>query len=146
MINKPFYASGLYFSCKRCSACCRYEAGFVYLSRKDIDKLTSVLKIEEKSFLEKYCRWVNDWQGREVLSLKERANKDCIFWDSGCTVYPARPLQCSAFPFWESIVSSAKNWEVTASGCPGINSGALHSEKAIEQSIKQRVCEPIINR
>jgi len=93
-----------------------------------------------------YCRWVTDMQGKIALSLKEKSNKDCIFWDSNCTVYRARPLQCRTFPFWESIVASAQNWEVTASGCPGINSGALHTAKAIEQNIKLRDCEPIINK
>ena len=146
MTKKPFYASGLYFSCKRCSACCRYEAGFVFLSEKDLDKLACGLKMEIKRFTNIYCRWVIDWQGKEVLSLKEKANKDCIFWDSGCTVYNARPLQCRTFPFWESIIASSQNWEAAASGCPGINSGALHTGKVIEQNIKLRICEPIINK
>ena len=146
MTNKPFYASGLNFSCKRCSSCCRYDAGFVFLSEKDLEKLSRELKIDSSRFIKVYCRWVMDWQGKEVLSLKEKSNKDCVFWDSSCTVYHARPLQCRTFPFWESIVSSAQNWEITASGCPGINSGTLHTEKAINENVESRIREPIINR
>jgi len=146
MTNKPFYASGLNFSCKRCSACCRYDPGFVFLSEKDLEKLSCELKMDNSRFIKKYCRWVMDWQGKEVLSLKEKANKDCIFWDSSCTVYQARPLQCRTFPFWESIAASAQSWEVTACECPGINSGTLHSGKEIDENIKSRIREPIINR
>jgi len=102
--------------------------------------------MDKTGFIKAYCRWVKDWQGREVLSLKEKLNKDCIFWDSLCTVYEARPLQCRTFPFWESIVASAKSWEIAASGCPGMNSGNLHSGEAILEYIKLRDAEPVLNR
>ena len=102
--------------------------------------------MENNSFVRTYCRWVINWQGKEALSLKEKSNKDCIFWDHGCTVYNVRPLQCISFPFWESILSSAKNWELAASGCPGMNTGKLHSEKAIGEYIKTLVREPIIKK
>ena len=146
MTNAPFYASGLKFSCRRCSACCRHEAGFVFLSQKDAEKLAARLKMDMGGFIKTYCRWVKDWRGEEVLSLKEKYNYDCIFWDSGCTVYEARPLQCRTFPFWESVVSSVHGWEIAASGCPGINSGELHTEKAIGECIRLRNREPIINK
>jgi len=144
MTDAPFYASGLKFSCKRCSSCCRYDAGFVFLSEKDLEKLISALKMDRNSFLKTYCRWVTDWNGKEVLSLKEKSNKDCILWDSGCTVYASRPLQCVSFPFWESIVSSPQAWEIAATGCPGINSGALHSASEIGEYVKMRSDEPVI--
>jgi hypothetical protein len=146
MENTPFYASGLKFSCKRCSSCCRYDAGFVFLSQKDINNLCFALKMDKNSFLKTYCRWVADWKGDEVLSLKEKSNKDCILWDNGCTVYLSRPLQCISFPFWESIVSSKENWEMAGSGCPGVNNGDLHTEQAIKQRVQLRISQPIINR
>jgi Fe-S-cluster containining protein len=146
MANIPFYASGLKFSCKRCSSCCRYESGFVFLSEKDLKKLVSQTKMDNSSFISVYCRWVTDWQGKEVLSLKEKHNKDCIFWDSGCMIYQSRPLQCITFPFWESVISSEYTWEAAASGCPGINTGSLHSGKEIGQYLELRTTEPIINR
>ena len=92
--QKQFFSSGLKFSCKRCSACCRYDSGFVYLSENDVEKLTLLLKINRNSFLSEFCRWVKDWKGEDVLSLKEKPNKDCILWEAGCTVYDARPVQC----------------------------------------------------
>lgn len=98
------------------------------------------------SFIDTYCRWVIDWQGKEVLSLKEKSNKDCIFWDSGCMIYSARPLQCVTFPFWENVISSAYNWKTAASGCPGINTGELHSGTEIGQYLELRTSEPIVYR
>ena len=146
MKNEPFYTCGLKFSCKRCSSCCRYDSGFVFLSENDMEKLTAKLKMERNSFLKTYCRWVTNWEGREVLSLKEKPNKDCILWDEGCTVYEERPLQCRVFPFWENIVASAQTWKIAASGCPGINYGHVYTGRAIEKRIKMRASEPIINR
>ena len=146
MTDAPFYASGLRFSCKRCSACCRYDSGFVFLSQKDLEKLAAEQKLDESGFVKTYCRWVMDWQGKEVLSLKEKANKDCIFWDSGCTVYEKRPLQCRTFPFWQSITASVKAWEIAASGCPGMNSGELHTCREIDECVKMRIAEPILNK
>ena len=147
MKNTSFYACGLKFSCVRCSSCCRYDSGFVYLTEKDLLKLITVLNINRNTFLNTYCRWVSDWGGNEVLSLKEKSNYDCIFWEtSGCTVYSSRPVQCITFPFWENIMASKENWETAASGCPGINTGKMYSEKAISDIIRLRTSAPIINR
>jgi len=146
MGNNIFYSSGLNFSCKRCSSCCRHESGFVYLSENDIIKLLSALKTDRKVFIASYCRWVYSYEGDEVLSLKEKFNKDCILWDNGCTVYDSRPLQCVTFPFWENIVASKESWETAASGCPGMNSGELHTESAVKEKVKSRFRQPIITK
>jgi len=146
MTDAPFYVNGLKFSCKRCSACCRYDSGFVFLSQKDMEKLAAGQKMDRGGFVKTYCRWVTDWQGKEVLSLKEKSNKDCIFWDLGCTVYEERPLQCRTFPFWESITASEQAWEIAASGCPGMDTGVLHTYSEIDGYIKMRTSEPILNR
>jgi hypothetical protein len=138
--------NGLRFSCKRCSSCCREASGYVFLSDNDLQKLASVLKMDKKSIIAVYCRWVTDWKGEEVLSLKEKSNMDCILWDNGCTVYTSRPLQCITFPFWDSVIATEQNWEIAASGCPGMNSGDLHTKYKIDENIKLRISQPIINR
>jgi len=146
MEKEPFYANGLKFSCRRCSSCCRHDPGFVFLSEKDLKNLVTALKMDKEGFLKTYCRWVTDWKGEEVLSLKEKSNKDCILWDNGCTVYDARPLQCITFPFWESIVLLEKNWEIASEGCPGINNGEIHTKETVVRNIQLRASEPIINK
>ena len=150
--ESPFYSQGLRFSCTRCSACCRYESGYVFLSMKDVSRLRVNMKMGYEEFTTAFCRWIPSVNGAEQLSLKEKPNFDCIFWvsdESGggtCSVYEHRPLQCRAFPFWLSILSSRKTWKMAAQDCPGIDRGELHSHDSIEKWLAQRKKEPIIER
>ncbi|MDR0403484.1 MAG: YkgJ family cysteine cluster protein [Treponema sp.] len=146
MKKDPFYAPGLRFSCIRCSSCCRYESGFVFLSRKDAELLAEKQEMEYTTFVKTFCRWVPAAGfGRESrLSLREKANFDCIFWDEGCTVYDCRPLQCRSFPFWESIMRSEAVWKNL--DCPGKDRGTLHGPDKIEGYLEKRRKEPIIKR
>ena len=145
---KGFYARGLRFSCTRCSACCRFEPGFVFLSDRDVSTLKNALKLGEKEFLDLYCRWIPNEDGKSRLSLKEKSNYDCVFWaeKAGCRVYEARPLQCVSFPFWPSVVKDEDSWEMTAGECPGMNHGIIHSSGSIEKWLSTRKSEPIIEQ
>lgn len=139
-----FYREGLRFECTRCSRCCRFDPGFVFLSYHDLDRLQKKTGMERAAFLEKYCRavYVN---GVYRLSLKEKDNYDCIFWrDGGCTVYDARPLQCSTYPFWEDNLRDAESWNRLEESCPGINKGQLHPREEIDRLLRMRKEEPVI--
>ena len=128
MLNsEAFYKNGLVFSCQRCSNCCRLEPGYVYLSENDLTKLLDWFKLERDVFISDYCRWTPYYDGSEVLALKEKKNYDCIFWDKGCAVYDARPLQCRTFPFWDYIIHDEESWLTCSKDCPGINKGTFHS-------------------
>jgi len=152
--KSPFYTGGLNFSCKRCSACCRFESGYVFLSWKDVCLLGTALNMEFKDFIKTYCRWIPSVNGDHQLSLKEKSNYDCIFWnskldtvvDGGCSIYDSRPLQCRAFPFWTSILCDEKSWETSAHSCPGMGSGAHHSRDSIEKWLALRLNEPIMSK
>jgi Fe-S-cluster containining protein len=146
MMKEPFYAGGLRFSCTRCSACCRYESGYVFLSEKDVKRLAAECQMDYTNFVEIYCRWVPAGGGRERLSLKEKSNFDCIFWKEGCSVYTARPLQCRTFPFWRSIVDSPSSWAMAASGCPGMGKGGVVAREEIEARLEARKAEPVLSR
>jgi Fe-S-cluster containining protein len=146
MPEEPFYAEGLCFSCTRCSACCRFDPGYVFLSKKDADVLAGMLKIGYTEFVETYCRWVSAAGGSAQLSLKEKSNYDCIFWKEGCRVYEGRPVQCRTFPFWPSILASPDAWKSAARSCPGMGKGELHNREHIESCLKARRQEPCINR
>jgi Fe-S-cluster containining protein len=146
MHQEPFYAPGLRFSCTRCSACCRYDPGYVFLSQKDAQTLAKTLKMYYINFIEVYCRWIPQGGGWEQLSLKEQSNYDCIFWKDGCSVYEGRPLQCRTFPFWQSILNSPEAWEGAAAECPGIGKGRLYTREHIESCLARRRVEPIITR
>ena len=151
MKNQPFYANGLHFSCVRCSNCCRYESGYVYLSKNDLCRLADEFKMDLNEFIKIWCRWVPIDNSRDRLSLKEKSNFDCIFWgnrdgEEGCEVYKLRPLQCRAFPFWNHIILSEDAWNNAKLKCPGINMGEWHSKNQIEKWVFQIEDEPIIER
>jgi Fe-S-cluster containining protein len=146
--KEPFYAGGLRFSCTRCSSCCRFEPGFVFLSEKDVFLLAAPFHLAYTEFVEIYCRWVPmDIAGgkrRERLSLREKTNNDCIFWDGGCSVYEHRPLQCRTFPFWPSNLLSPERWDAASAFCPGMGRGALHEMAEIEAALARQAAEPTL--
>jgi hypothetical protein len=146
--KRDFYAQGLRFSCERCSACCRFEPGYVFLSREDVSVLCEALKMQYGGFIEAYCRWIPAGNGTSQLSLKEKQNYDCVFWNpgngGGCLVYEKRPLQCRTFPFWISVMCDKNSWKMTAQACPGMDQGALHSRDSIKSMLAMRQMEPII--
>lgn len=134
----PWYESGLSFSCSRCSACCRGGPGFVFLAKDDLRRLLSRLSLDFPAFFETYCILVNQGTGW-AISLREKKNFDCIFWsDQGCSVYEDRPVQCSTFPFWSSIMESRMSWKEAGSDCPGIGQGELRSQEHIEERLWMR--------
>jgi len=109
--------------------------------------------MEYTAFIATWCRWVSFDRDSERLALKEKSNFDCIFWKDtgsegtvGCVAYRARPLQCRAFPFWDSVVCSPEAWETTGRACPGINSGKLHSREEIEDFLRLMGEELVIER
>jgi Fe-S-cluster containining protein len=146
MTKQPFYAGGLRFTCKRCSSCCRHESGYVFLSKEDLDALAAVQGMEQGAFIQTWCRWVSFGREVEYLSLKEKANYDCIFWKDGCLVYPGRPLQCRTFPFWDSVICSSDAWEEAGRGCPGMGQGELHNMARIDKQAQARFSQPVITR
>ncbi len=136
-MNEPFYKDGLMFECTQCSACCRFDPGYVFLSASDLKRFSDSFKMEKRDFVDKYCRIV-DMGGYKRLSLKEKENYDCIFWNGGCTVYELRPLQCRSYPFWRPFLESREAWDREAVNCPGMNKGKKHSLKVIENWLKRR--------
>jgi Fe-S-cluster containining protein len=122
----PAESLDVYFSCSRCSSCCRYESGFVFLSEHDVAELCRFSNVKKDEFIALYCRWVPYYDAHYALSLKEKSNYDCVFFDAaadGCAVYEARPVQCQTYPFWTHITASKEAWRDSAAHCPGIREG-----------------------
>ena len=101
----PWYRDGLAFSCTRCGACCTGAPGYVWVSPEEIARLAEFRGETVEQFAAKFVRRVKD-----RYSLIEKPGGDCIFWDkqAGCTVYPARPVQCQTWPFWPENVETAR--------------------------------------
>ena len=127
-----FYKNGLHFECQRCSFCCGHSPGFVYLSHRDLTALCTHFDMSEVDFARKYCRWADYYYGTQVLALLEQDNYDCILWGAGCTAYEARPVQCSAYPFWSWMLADNKTWNECAADCPGMNKGRKWSFEEID--------------
>ncbi len=140
-MSEPFYSEGLRFECTRCHACCRLEPGYVFLSERDIERLMTATRLSRTDFLARYCREVPVGEGL-MISLKEKPNYDCIFWDGGCTVYPHRPLQCQSYPFWDPNLTSRQAWSTLKGRCPGVGQGKLHSLEEIESWLAARSEDP----
>src|SRR6056297_743878 len=126
----PWWSKGLYFACLGCGRCCRGEPGAIWVTKKEIINISNSPDVEEQAFQKKFLtqRWGE-------LSLKEKQNGECIFYNTnigGCGIYSVRPLQCRLYPFWGSILESPSCWEREAGHCPGINNGRLFEYKEIE--------------
>lgn len=127
MSSKRWYREGLSFSCTRCGDCCTGAPGYVWVEREEIEALAGFLGLSIDKFGERYLRKVS---GR--YCLVEKPGGDCVFFDGGCTVYPARPTQCRTFPFWRSHLKSQRAWDEVAGECPGIGQGKLYRVEEIE--------------
>jgi Fe-S-cluster containining protein len=129
--DSPWYRDGLSFECTRCGACCTGAPGYVWVNKQEIADLAAFRGETVEEFARRFVRKVG-----EDYSLIEKPGGDCIFWDknAGCTVYPARPIQCQAWPFWPENVKSAKAWEHVTRICPGSGKGRVFSVEEIRAS------------
>lgn len=127
--KSPWYGEGLRFQCTRCGACCTGAPGYVWVTAEEMARLAEYRGESIDDFTRKYVRRV----GRRY-SLIEKPGGDCIFWDrqAGCTVYPARPVQCQTWPFWRENIESPAAWEHVTQVCPGSGKGQWFSVEEIE--------------
>ncbi len=131
MPDAPWYQNGLRFQCSQCGDCCTGAPGYVWVNKEEMAGLAAALGIDElEEFKDKYARKIGI-----RLSLKERPNGDCVFFDGQsrkCTVYDARPRQCRTWPFWDSNLRTPETWATTCEVCPGSGRGQLHQIEKIE--------------
>ena len=129
----PWYRDGLRFECTRCGNCCTGAPGYVWVTPAEVQAIADYRGEPVAEVRAVYTRKVNGH-----VSLRERANGDCVFWDrqTGCTVYPARPAQCRTWPFWESNTESRQAWDGAAAGCPGMNQGELITAEEITRRVR----------
>jgi Fe-S-cluster containining protein len=93
----------------------------------EIRSIARHLGLELDTFGQRFLRRV----GRR-LSLIDKSNHDCIFWEDGCSVYSVRPRQCRTFPFWDRHLQSSTAWQAAAGECAGIGDGRLYQLSEIE--------------
>ncbi len=132
--ESPWYRDGLAFACTRCGACCTGAPGYVWVTPEEIERLAIYRGQTVDEFSAIFVRRV-----KNRYSLIEKPGGDCIFWDKsvGCTVYPARPVQCQTWPFWPENVELPEDWEHVRSVCPGSGHGRVYSVDEIVASISR---------
>ena len=116
-----------------CSACCEHADGFVFLSKEEALTAARYLEMDGDEFLLHFTR---KFDRRYVLTNGE--NDHCVFLENGqCLIYPVRPLQCRAYPFWPENLTSRESWERTKQECPGIGHGRLITNEEILSILKE---------
>ena len=131
--EQPWFHAGLRFTCTQCGKCCTGAPGFVWVTDDEIDRLAAARGMKRSEFAAVYT-----YKTRGKVSLRERANGDCVFYDDakGCTVYPVRPTQCRTWPFWASNLTTPEQWEETEAVCPGSGEGDLIPVEEILRRVK----------
>jgi Fe-S-cluster containining protein len=121
-----FFDAGIHFQCQQCGACCTGDPGTIYVSRVEIVSLAAHLHLPMDEFIRRYL-----YPFKDSYSIGEHEDGRCLFFDSGCTIYPQRPHQCRTFPFWFSNLRSEEQWRQIREACPGIGQGRLYSRDEI---------------
>ncbi|WP_045218781.1 YkgJ family cysteine cluster protein [Desulfonatronum thioautotrophicum] len=103
------------FACQRCGDCCQGEGGIV-LTEADVDRLCGHLGMEPSAFAAAYVETIG---GKS--RLRTSASGWCIFFTEGCSVHPAKPAICRAWPFFRGNMVDATSWQMAQDSCPGIN-------------------------
>ncbi len=122
--------------------CCKPQwdgkAGFVYLTKQDIEKLSAYLQQPIENYAEQgyftFTRFM-DKLSRQWY-LKGGGEKACQFLVEGkCSIYEARPLQCRTFPFWPELTHKGE-YIGLKKHCPGIGKGKHQTNALLEEQIK----------
>jgi Fe-S-cluster containining protein len=135
-----WYAGGLHFECQQCGACCSGpNQGYIWVTRPEIKLIADFLKIEPNQLRQNYLRRV----GFRTTIIEQPSTKDCVFLrridsQKECVIYPTRPNQCRAWPFWPENLVNADAWNKAAQKCGGINRGKLYSFEEIEKIKKTK--------
>lgn len=83
------------YVCQRCTACCKWP-GDVRVSEVEIAAIADFLGMTEEDFISSHTRLRTNRMG---LSLREKANHECIMLEGGgCRIHPVKPSQCAGFP------------------------------------------------
>ena len=122
------FDEGIRFECTRCGQCCTGAPGaIVAASDEELATIARDRKMDVEAFRQAYVRRTDGG-----LSLKEKENGDCVFWDqTGCSIYEVRPTQCRTYPFWFKNLRSSGAWAAARRACAGIGRGRLYEKDEI---------------
>lgn len=106
-------------ACETCQGrCCTGESGYIYVSKSEIENISSLLNLDVKEFVNKYL--FKKMYKYSIKEIQYNESFECIFYDresNGCKIYDARPTQCKTFPFWDYYKTRVDELKLE---CPGI--------------------------
>jgi Fe-S-cluster containining protein len=126
-----FFDEGIRFECRRCGDCCTGDPGIVRVNEREIADIAAYLGMPVSAVVETFLYFRENGH-----SIKEASDGRCLFFEDGCRIYPARPIQCRTFPFWFANLRSEARWNRTRNHCPGIGSGHLYTKNEILNILK----------
>jgi Fe-S-cluster containining protein len=130
-----WYIAGLHFECVLCGRCCSGPGeGYIWVTKPEIQIIADFLKISVGQVRQEYLKRV----GLRTTIIEHPGTKDCIFLQDitgqqRCLIYPVRPSQCRAWPFWPENLTNPDAWNKAAQKCHGINQGRLYTHDEIEK-------------
>jgi Fe-S-cluster containining protein len=114
------------FDCRMCGHCCQGQGGIV-ASAPELERLAAFMGLSVEEFRDRYTQA----QGKKTV-LRCGEDGFCVFFDAekACTVHPAKPDVCRAWPFFRGNLADAVSWELAQDYCPGIVAASGHAEFA----------------
>jgi Uncharacterised protein family (UPF0153). len=121
------------------------RSNLIHLNEDEVTRISRVYGLRPDEFVDTLYPYngrtvrVSDDGLKVVLDipvLKSKADTTCVFYDSGCTIYPHRPRACRLFPF--RISEREMGGDVILSidynpGCPGIGKGDYADTRKIRE-------------
>jgi Fe-S-cluster containining protein len=104
------------------------------LSDEEVDALAEFSGLDAMVFTARYT--VVDELGWTRIRFD---GEQCPFLDGAtnrCRVYPARPTQCSTFPFWREFVKDGMWTTEVREICEGIGRGPVHPDDLVEANMQ----------
>ena len=105
------------FDCRMCGSCCR-GAGGIVVGDKDLERLCAHTALSPEEFGARFAERRNG-----KLKLRVGVDDCCVFFTvgQGCTVHPAKPDICRAWPFFRGNLLDAESLSLAKEYCPGIH-------------------------
>lgn len=117
--------NGFHFSCRGCGDCCR-RPGSVYFTLEEKNRFLELYPNTDPTLFQKtgYPEWYEIPCKNSCPFLNKRGR---------CSVYDARPYQCSSWPFWPENFRTEAEYRNLLRECRGCGSGRYYPAESIKQ-------------
>lgn len=122
------------FECTGCGRCCYGGEGYyVAVTTAECRAMAACLGISLSWLRRRYLE-PGEQGGYSIRFADDGA---CVFLaETGCRIYPVRPLQCRTYPWWPEILRSKQAWRAEAKRCEGIGRGKVVPRHVIIASLR----------